>query len=778
MIQNLSRNDMEYPIDLSERFYLENYRGAWVRAGISLFMWLFALGAYYFDIIKSNNMAGISGSVAFLILMNPPLLFILKKFKKIYILNFLTLFINLLEIAAYTSVLYFLGGIRALWLSALYTILINYMGIVGRRGSPYIIATMAGVLMAAMVMLVYTGILPDQDFSENTRLSLSTQVAMIVTITGYLYVVALFSAYGRKLLKQSRKNLKNKNLELEEKNRTLKQREKELLDAHLDLENRVNERTAMLEKSNSLLAKEIDERIQAEKRLKESKNRLDEAQAVAHLGSWEFNIKTNALVWSSEMYRIYGYDKEEGELPYEVFVNAIHPEDYDRVITTVANAILMGTPYEIKYRIIRPSGEERISLSRCAAIKDKKNVPIRLVGTGMDITELEKVEAEKLSLEEALRQSQKMEAVGKLAGGIAHEFNNILSIVIGNAELALIDEEDRKSINEQLNEILSASHRAKDVVKEMLSFARQDKKEHEPVEINSVILSEIKLLRASIPSTIEIRSCIETKVDTILGSPDQIKQVVMNLAANAVYAMSENGGILEIGLENVCLKDDDSRLGPGVAPGNFVKLTVSDTGHGIHPKDINRIFEPFFTTKTVGEGSGLGLSVVHGIVSDHGGIIKVKSSLNKGTIFDVFFPAISDLPASEILINKELPRGSERILFVDDEESIVRLSRKMIGSLGYAVEANTNPVNALELFSNDPKQFDLVITDMTMPQMRGDKLAKKIMQLKPDIPIIICTGYSEKFSEDKAKELGIRKYLNKPFDLHKLAFTIRKALDG
>ena len=329
-----------------------------------------------------------------------------------------------------------------------------------------------------------------------------------------------------------------------------------------------------------------------------------------------------------------------------------------------------------------------------------------------------------------------------------------------------------------MKEILSASFRARDVVREILSFARHSDTGYEPIDIKSIVRDEIKLLRASIPSAIDIQSHIQDKIDAISGNPTQIKQVLMNLSTNAVHAMSEKGGVLEIGLENVSLADGDLYTVPDLAPGKFVKLTVNDTGHGIDPRHINRIFEPYFTTKNVGEGTGLGLAVVHGIISAHGGGIRVSSEIRKGSNFEVFFPSISGLPETEIRIEKKLPKGTERILFVDDEESIALINRELIEFLGYTVETATDPVDALALFGNDPNQFDLVVTDMTMPRMNGDKLAKKIMELKPDIPIIMCTGYSEKISEDKAREFGIRKYLEKPLNLYKLAFAIREALDG
>ena len=381
-----------------------------------------------------------------------------------------------------------------------------------------------------------------------------------------------------------------------------------------------------------------------------------------------------------------------------------------------------------------------------------------------------------LMMEIQLRQSQKMEAIGTLAGGIAHDFNNILSAIMGYTDMALAKPGLDNSRRHYLEQVFKAGGRAKDLVKQILTFSRQQEQERKPVLIAPIIKEGIKLLRSSLPTTINITQNITDEQIMVLADPTQMHQVLMNLCTNASHAMRESGGVLGIQLfhENVISERTLSPL--TLARGIYAKLTVSDTGHGIDATIIDKIFDPFFTSKAPGEGTGLGLSVVYGIIRDHGGAIEVSSEPGMGTTVTCYFPIIETEEILQEQTHESIPGGSERILFIDDEEALVELGSMMLTSLGYQVTSMTSSLDALKAFRSHPYSFDLVITDMTMPNMRGDHLAMEILKIRPDIPIVLCTGFSEMISEDKAKDLGIRQLIMKPISMNNLASEIRKVL--
>jgi signal transduction histidine kinase len=345
--------------------------------------------------------------------------------------------------------------------------------------------------------------------------------------------------------------------------------------------------------------------------------------------------------------------------------------------------------------------------------------PNFLAGFTIDITERKRSEQQREQLESQLRQAQKMEAIGTLAGGIAHDFNNILSVIIGNAEiLAMTD--IAFSGKEEVGQILAASRRAKELVRQILAFSRQSDQEKLIMSLKPVIKETIEFLRASIPANVQLKRHIQTDAGTIIADPTQMQQVLMNLCTNAAHAMEKDGGVLKVELDTVTLseKEEDAELGAG----EYVRIKVSDTGHGIEPGILSRIFDPYFTTKKAGKGTGMGLSVVHGIVKSHGGAIKVYSEVGKGSVFQVFFPRADGPATGEEHPVQQLPIGNEHILVVDDETHIVQMYQRMLSLLGYKVDSRTSPVEAVEAIRSNPDRFDIVITDMTMPQMNSSKL--------------------------------------------------------
>ncbi len=389
-----------------------------------------------------------------------------------------------------------------------------------------------------------------------------------------------------------------------------------------------------------------------------------------------------------------------------------------------------------------------------------------------DITDRKKAEAEKESLEAQLRQTQKMEAIGTLAGGIAHDFNNILSGIYGYAYLARKNAEDTEKVKGNIEQIIKGANKATELVKQILTFSRDAKQEKVSLKIYILIKEALKLLRSSIPSTIEIKEQISSR-SPVLVEPTKIHQIMMNLCTNAYHAMHERGGTLTVKLNDVRVSKSDSIPGLEMVPGAYVELLVSDTGCGISQEKMEKIFDPYFTTKEAGQGTGLGLAVVHGIVNEHNGYVLVESGPGNGACFKVYFP-VSQRPARGNKEKKDisLTTGKGNILIVDDEQDVLDVTGDMLKSLGYQVTEATGSPEAFEMFKNTKDAFDLVITD----KMTGDVLTSKILDLRPEIPVILCTGYSEKINREKAFQIGIKDFLAKPVKMEDLSEAVRKLL--
>ncbi len=380
--------------------------------------------------------------------------------------------------------------------------------------------------------------------------------------------------------------------------------------------------------------------------------------------------------------------------------------------------------------------------------------------------------------ERQLQQVLKIQAIGTLAGGIAHDFNNILFPIMGYTELTMDEVSEDSVAHKNLEEILKAANRAKGLVQQILTFSRQSGQERKPVKVQYIIKEALNLLRASIPASIEIIHNIDNDCNPVMGDATQIHQVIMNLCTNAYQAMQDKGGKLEVILSEVDIGYEETIEKIGMQPGKHLQLTVKDEGCGMDASVLERIFEPYYTTKEQGKGTGLGLSVIHGIIKNHGGDITVASSPRKGTTFQVYLPLIEDADGvTEFEPSNGAAKGNERILLIDDEEQIISMEQQMLENLGYQVTARTDSVEALDEFAKQPQNYDLVITDMTMPHMSGDELAQKLLDIKPDIPVILCTGFNEDITEEKALSMGIQKFVMKPVIKNDLATTIRTVLD-
>ncbi len=457
------------------------------------------------------------------------------------------------------------------------------------------------------------------------------------------------------------------------------------------------------------------------------------------------------------------------------FERVVPIETYPHVREEFKRLMAHGSLHLLEYRIVTKSGEE-LTISWSNSVMEEKGTYTGTLSVGIDITERKIAEGEKQRLSKHLQQAQKMESIGNLAGGIAHDFNNILSSVLGYTELALVDAEKGSQLEDYLQEVLAAGKRAKNLVAQILTIARQTDEEIKPVRVDTIVSEVLRFIRSSISTSIDIQQNLESN-SLIMANATQIHQVILNLCTNAAHAMNETGGIMRADLKDVSIDQKSTQYRHGLASGKYIELKISDTGAGIPSHIIGSIFEPYFTTKGHGEGTGIGLALVHSIIESIGGKVFVSSQLGHGTVFTSYLPITEKFRSNRKFEIEKLPTGTERIMIVDDEEAIVKMYNRILERLGYLITTSTSSIEALELFRSTPNSFDLVITDMAMPKMTGDKLAMEFMKINPEIPVILCTGYSTNISEEKAYAIGIKAFATKPLIKSDLAKIVRKVLD-
>jgi PAS domain S-box-containing protein len=540
--------------------------------------------------------------------------------------------------------------------------------------------------------------------------------------------------------------------------------EREVRRARDEVDRRVREETAELRRAYEALQAETTKSREAEEA------RVHLAAAIEEAAEGVAVISTMGVVQyvNPAFSRITGYEQGEVVGKNVGILGRVDPKTYASFMTTIMGGNTWsgrlsgkrkdGTAYEIEV-VMSP-------------VRDASGQIINYAALSRDVTE-------EIRLESQVRQAQKLEAIGTLAGGIAHDFNNLLAIIMGNTELVLDDLEHMEGPRKNLEHILKAAQRGRDLVKQILMFSRKTGHGRKPLALTPLLNETWKFLRSSLPSTIEMHADLRAGADSVLADSAEMQQILMNLATNSAYAMQESGGDLTMSLSTVFFGPADPLPVADMLPGRYVLLTVTDTGMGMTDVVRRRIFEPFFTTRKAGEGTGMGLAVVYGIVRAHGGAINVESTPGKGASFGVYLPLTGIAAADESAEDGQPLRGGhERILFVDDEEMLASAARMMLERLGYKATAVTSSTEAWRIFLGDPMRFDLVITDQTMPGMTGTMLAEKILRVRKDMPIILYTGHSDAVSPEKAKTLGIRAFSMKPVVRGELARTIRRVLDG
>ncbi len=522
-----------------------------------------------------------------------------------------------------------------------------------------------------------------------------------------------------------------------------------------------------------LLAKEATNTIEILQRTTEL---MREAGRIAKVGGWSVDVKSEAIIWSDELNTIH---ERESDFPptFDEVNHFFAPGWQEKIHNAYELCIAGGKSLDEEFEIITTTGKRRWVHVTGEAVRDDSGNIIRVIGALQDISERVQADEERKKLEEHLAQARKMEAIGILAGGIAHDFNNILSGLMGFTDLAMLEAQDNEELKEYLTQVSSSSLRARDLVRQILTFSRESDTKKQPIIMNPMIKESLKFIRASLPASIEIQRDLRIEQAQVFGDATQIYQILMSLYTNAGHAMKEKGGVLRVTLDRV--EPDASRTGylDEIPAEKFIELVISDTGCGIHEKYLDRIFEPFFTTKGRREGTGMGLATAYGIIKEMGGTISVDSDLGLGTTFRILLPEYHEVRPLTKDADAILVRGRGNILVVDDESPIAESACGLLIRLGYSAVMETDSMAAIENVKNNPNGYDLVLTDMTMPRLDGFEVAKQIHGINPDIPIVLSTGFSHEISKEKCTSAGITDMVMKPMTASELSVAIEKAMN-
>lgn len=529
----------------------------------------------------------------------------------------------------------------------------------------------------------------------------------------------------------------------------------------------------------ALLLHQIKQVVSSQQALRESEERYALAMEGANEGHWDWDVPADRLFLSPRMKVLDGQTPESvvGSGSQWISRVAMHEEDRPRIEAALQEHLAGRAPrFESEYRVRHPNGEWHWLLARGRCSFDAAGKPLRFVGSAIDISDQKQAQLEREHLESQLRQSQKMEAIGTLAGGIAHDFNNVLGAILGYGELALQRTAANSDLRRYLDNVMHAAERAKLLVERILGFSRSGLGDQVLVNVQSVVDETLELLAGSLPIGIRLSTSLKAGDAAVIGDPTDLHQLTMNLCTNAAQAM-DRGGVLGVTVERAHSRETRALARGSLFPGNYVRMTVTDTGAGICAESLERIFDPFFTTKSVGEGTGLGLSLVHGIVADLGGAIDVTSAVGKGTRFEIWLPIAGEMPVAAMEPASALPRGNgQTVMILDDEQPLVELAEEVVARLGYEPVGFISSSVALQAFQAAPQRFDVVITDETMPDLVGTEFARQIRTLAPDIPILLMSGCAIASLNERALQIGINEVLRKPLHERDIADSLARVL--
>ncbi|GEM_PF-2914807 len=763
-----------------ERLYVRNQKAALVRIISTSLLLPFVFPAYYGGILRTIQVKGIILTGLCLIALNLPRLWVIKNLIRTeqgY--NRFSLLINVLEIIGYTTIMYFLGGVNASFLALIYSILVMYVATVAPKRFSFLLAGFSAIAFLSMIALETSGYLPHQYALASLPPSPQSQLIVGVVVTILLFLTAYVSAFTAERFRSIKNHLKQKNDELEKTMEGMEEVRRKLRQAYDELEKRVEERTSQLRKLTDHLQSEILKREKAQLELKKSEENYRRIFENSVVGFFQSTPAGQFMKVNRAFAKILGYDSPEDLVSSITDISTqfyLNPEDrkiYQNLLAEKGHV----ENYEIKVR--RKDGSIIWISSSTRAYFDSHGNPIRYDGVVIDITERKHSEKEREKLQQQLIQAQKMESVGRLAGGVAHDFNNMLAVIMGHTELVLMKSSPDLPFYNDLVEIRNAAQRSSDLTRQLLAFARKQAIRPRVLDLNETTEGMLKMLRRLIGEEITLAWKPQSQLWPINIDPSQLDQILANLCVNARDAI-EGMGTITIETKNITLDQEYCHTHRGASAGDYVMLAVSDTGCGIPEEILNKVFDPFFSTKGPGKGTGLGLSTVYGIVKQNGGYIQVDSKPGSGTTFKIYFPRYrGELETQAKEARQPSPSSNgETILIAEDEPLVLNIMKNVLTELGYNVLPAGHPNEALELARNYPREIHLLITDIVMPHMNGKQLSERVTSLRPNIRTLFMSGYTP----EAIIENGIVKddiyFIQKPFTPVELARMVRNTLEG